>query len=101
MLLPGVRTLFSPLYVGIVGLGLALIGIGAAAFRPNVINYRAGAFFFATLAIALLVSYGGNGFLYPLFYRFAPGGDLFRGRTRRVPRRSCAQHPRSLRRVRA
>ena len=83
MLLPGVRTLFSPLYVGIVGLGLALIGAGAAAFRPTIVSYRAGAFFFAILAlIALLVSYGGNGFLYPLFYRFAPGWDLFRGQER-------------------
>ena len=83
MLLPGVRTLFSPLYVGIVGLGLALIGVGAAAFRPTVVSDRAGAFFFAILAlIALLVSYGGNGFLYPLFYRFAPGWDLFRGQER-------------------
>ncbi len=83
MLLPGVRTLFSPLYVGVVGLGLALIGMGAAAFRPAVVSYRAGAFFFAILAlIALLVSYGGNGFLYPLFYRFAPGWGLFRGQER-------------------
>ncbi len=83
ILLPGVRTLFSPLYVGIVGLGLALIGVTAAALRPTGVSYRAGAFFFAALAlIALLVSYGANGFLYPLFYRFAPGWSLFRGQER-------------------
>ena len=32
--------------------------------------------------MALLLSYGGNGFLYPLFYRLAPGWNLFRGQER-------------------
>jgi hypothetical protein len=75
------------LYVGVIGLGLALIGAGAAAFQPENVRYRAGAFFFAAFAlIALLVSYGGNGFLYPLFYRHAPGWNLFRSRSVRLSR---------------
>ena len=32
--------------------------------------------------IALLLSYGDNGFLYPLAYRYAPGWNLFRGQER-------------------
>ena len=32
--------------------------------------------------LALLVSYGDEGFLYPLFYRFLPGWNLFRGQER-------------------
>lgn len=83
MLLPGVLTQFSPLYVGIVGLGLALIGVAAAAFAPQTPMFRPGAFYFASLAlIALLLSFGDNAFLYPLFYRFAPGFKLFRGQER-------------------
>jgi hypothetical protein len=83
MLLPHVLTQFSPLYVGIVGLGLALIGIAAAGFAPQTVRFRAGAFFFAAMAaLALLVSYGGNAFLYPLLHRFAPGWTLFRGQER-------------------
>ena len=32
--------------------------------------------------LALLLSYGGNGFLYPLFYWLVPGWNLFRGQER-------------------
>jgi Uma2 family endonuclease len=36
--------------------------------------------FFAVLALlALLVSFGNHGFLYPVLYRWAPGWALFRG----------------------
>lgn len=109
LLLPGVLTYYSPLYIGMIGLGLAFVAAGAAFLRnhwlPEIrardeergvvgatdqdgddqlaISHRAGVFFFLGLAlIALLLSYGGNGFLYPLFYRFAPGFDLFRGQER-------------------
>lgn len=93
-LLPGVLTTYSPLYVGVIGLGLAFVAAGAAlmqrrnrqtgeATTPLPVSLRAGVAFFGGLAlVALLLSYGSNGFLYPLFYRLAPGFDLFRGQER-------------------
>ncbi|MFO7635256.1 MAG: hypothetical protein R6W76_22110, partial [Caldilinea sp.] len=97
LLLPGVLTHYSPLYIGVIGLGLAFVAVGAALLRgcwlPTVdtessslglsLTHRTGVLFFLVLAVtALLLSYGGNGFLYPIFYRFAPGFDLFRGQER-------------------
>jgi len=99
LLLPGVLTQFSPLYVGVVGLGLALVGIGdwrlgdwVIGDKPADMNHpitqspnqqKYYSLFFGILAlIALLLAYGDNGFLYPLAYRFAPGWDLFRGQER-------------------
>jgi hypothetical protein len=103
LLLPGVLTQYSPLYIGMIGLGLAFVAVGAALLRshwtlridgasPRAANHSGGAlvmthrtgvlFFFVLATIALLLSYGSNGFLYPIFYRFAPGFDLFRGQER-------------------
>lgn len=91
LLLPAVLTQYSPLYIGVIGLGFAWLGIWfifgrrsqastGAVWTPSP---RAGAAFFLALALlALLLSYGGNGSLYPLFYRFAPGWNLFRGQER-------------------
>lgn len=88
MLLPGVLTHFSPLYVGLIPLGLALLA-GAALLFPGCAlpgadapARAAGIFFCLCAAAALLISYGANGPLYPLLYRFAPGWDLFRGQER-------------------
>ncbi len=78
LLLPGVLTQFSPLYIGIIGLGLAFT---AAAARPRwqlTINNL----LLIIFLISLLLSYGDNSFLYPFFYRFAPGWNLFRGQER-------------------
>lgn len=99
ILLPGVLTQFSPLYVGVVGLALALIGLSQGRLRDREIERLTDdnlpvsqslslpiphfALFFAALAlIALLLSYGDNGFLYPFAYRYAPGWNLFRGQER-------------------
>lgn len=90
ILLPGVLTQFSPLYVGVVGLGLALIGLlagrakaaqsASASATTTTPHYP---LFFAALAcMALLLSYGDNGWLYPLAYHYAPGWNLFRGQER-------------------
>lgn len=88
LLLPGVLTTYSPLYIGVVG--LVLVGVALAALGPTE-QVRGGAlvtpraatlFFLATALIALLLSYGDNGFLYALFYRIAPGWKLFRGQER-------------------
>ncbi|MBX2996997.1 MAG: hypothetical protein KF893_00695 [Caldilineaceae bacterium] len=108
MLFPGILTQFSPLYIGVVGVMLAmtaLLGIerGQTADRRRQTTDRRLQtadersldpqtpvpspqspipFFTALTLLALLLSYGGNGFLYPIFYRFAPGWDLFRGQER-------------------
>ena len=96
LLLPGVLTHYSPLYIGVIGLGLACLGAlvalrglpaaqGAAhpAAQASTPAVRAGAAFFLVLTVAaLLLSLGENGFLYPLFHRFAPGFNLFRGQER-------------------
>ncbi len=95
LLLPGVFTTYSPLYIGVVGLGLAAAAAlllldeesrsALAAANPDrrPASSRAVILFFGILAlIALLLSYGGNAFLYPIFYRLAPGWNLFRGQER-------------------
>jgi len=76
LLLPGVFTHFSPLYIGIVGLGLAALAIANRNQRSLVI------FFGGVTFIGLMLSYGENGFLYPFFYKFMPGWSLFRGQER-------------------
>ena len=71
---PGIVSLWSPLYVGFVGLALALI----AAWR-RVSEAR----FWALVAlVALLWSFGANGALYPLLYNILPGLRFFRGQER-------------------
>ncbi|MSP12597.1 MAG: hypothetical protein EXR62_06530 [Chloroflexi bacterium] len=98
LLFPNLLSFFSPLYIGIVGFGLALFalaGVGLGRFlQPGneflparseglLISYRTGVTFFGVLALlSLLVSYGGNSFLYPVLYRWAPGWNLFRGQER-------------------
>lgn len=95
LLLPGVLTQFSPLYIGAVGLALVVVAIGAWAFaRPGWTNsgppelpadHRKGTempFFLLLALIGLLLAYGANGFLYPLFYWLAPGWNYFRGQER-------------------
>ncbi|CAN5702909.1 hypothetical protein BH10CHL1_BH10CHL1_21530 [soil metagenome] len=94
MLLPGVLTQYSPLYIGVVGVGLALLAICVRILgsgrQPELADPASFLIqrlslvpFFACLTIvALLLSYGSHSFLYPLFYRFAPGWQLFRGQER-------------------
>ena len=91
LLLPVVLTQYSPLYIGATGLGFAWLGVWfifsrqAHAVRETVWtpSPRAGtAFLLAATVLALLLAYGSNGFLYPIFYRFAPGWNLFRGQER-------------------
>ncbi len=92
-LMPGILTTYSPLYVGVISLGLAFVATGTAlmqrrrqpgeATTPLPMSLRAGVAFFGGLTlVALLLAYGSNGFLYPLFYRLAPGFNLFRGQER-------------------
>ncbi len=93
LMLPGVLTHFSPLYIGVVGIGLAALGaisgwvqssrdgeIGAGHLAEPARFGRA--FFGLTALLGLLAAYGDNAFLFPLLYRFAPGWDMFRGQER-------------------
>ena len=89
-LLPGLITEYSPQYVGVAALGLAFVAV-AVLFSSNFSlpgadpHARAAAFYFVCCgAVALLLSYGGRVPLFSLFYRFTPGGELFRGQERAV-----------------
>lgn len=89
--LPGL-TLWSPLYVGILPLALA-VGAARATLSPP-LSGRASAepapsapgrhdpFWLGLGLIALLLSMGGAGPLFDLAYHLAPGFDLFRGQER-------------------
>jgi hypothetical protein len=71
---PNVVSVFSPLYVGLVGLALGLIALWRRA---------TGAWFWGIVAlVALLWSFGGNTLLYPLLYNLLPGAYFFRGQER-------------------
>lgn len=87
-LFPNVLTLYSPLYVGIAGLGLAFVALvgglrrGPKA-RPWALKPQQGIVFYALVGLVfLLTSYGKHGFLYPVAYRYLPGWNLFRGQER-------------------
>jgi hypothetical protein len=100
MLLPGVLTVYSPLYIGVIGLGLAFVAVAAAVLRadwrpvvtagdasPDIkVRDRTGVLFFLALAtVALLLAYGGNSFLYPTGLSLGAGlRSLSRPGTRRV-----------------
>ncbi|MGQ9500448.1 MAG: YfhO family protein [Anaerolineae bacterium] len=77
LLLPGSVSYYSPLYVGILPLLFAIWGFtNAHAHRREII-------FWTGLALgALLLSFGGETFLYAPFYLFVPGFGIFRGQER-------------------
>ncbi len=89
-LLPGLYTLYSPQYVGVAALGLTSVAVATLlssgfSLPKGDPHARAAAFYFVICAaVALLLSYGGRLPLYSLFYRLAPGGDLFRGQERAI-----------------
>jgi len=83
MLFPGILTQFSPLFIGVPSLFLAFLSL--SQIRPihnSKFTIHHSLFFLLLSALTLLLSFGDNGFLYPLFYRFAPGWNLFRGQER-------------------
>ncbi len=75
VLLPGVVSHYSPLYVGVAGL---LLSIAALFYTRN----RFTTFWGLWGALALLISFGGNTFLYSPLYLSAPGFSIFRGQER-------------------
>lgn len=74
---PGVISLFSPLYIGLTGLMLALVGF----WRGHVAD-RQMWFWAAVALIALLFSFGGATPLYHIGYELLPGLRFFRGQER-------------------
>jgi len=88
LVVPGVLSLYSPLYVGISGLGLAAVATVALLWnRISLIEggpfARPAAIFFIVVGcVSILVSLGDLLPIYPLLYRFAPGWSLFRGQER-------------------
>jgi hypothetical protein len=71
---PGIVSVFSPLYVGVSGLGLAVVGVWRrAAGWP---------FWLGVTLVALVWSLGANSVLYPLLYNVLPGLYPFRGQER-------------------
>jgi hypothetical protein len=91
LLLPAVLTQYSPLYIGVAGATLAVIVLYTAwenkatgsASGELLLPRRAGMLFCLCLTLfGLLASLGGNGPLYPILYRIAPGWSWFRGQER-------------------
>ncbi|MBI3977396.1 MAG: YfhO family protein [Chloroflexi bacterium] len=77
ILLPGSVSLWSPMYIGLVPLGLA----GLALWRRPAREIG----FWAGLAVgALLLSFGGHTVAYSFLYLLAPGFGLFRDQERAV-----------------
>jgi hypothetical protein len=75
IILPGVLSQWSPLYVGVLPLLLACAGVFLIRNRRVL--------FWAALAVAaLLLSLGGSTFLYSALYLFAPGFGIFRSQER-------------------
>ncbi len=71
---PGIVSLYSPLWIGITGLALALIALWRRI---------SGAWFWGIVALlALLWSFGGNSVVYPAIYNLLPGLRFFRGQER-------------------
>ena len=68
---------WSPLYIGVIAWVLAAGGV--------LFVRKAEVWFWAAVAsVTLLLALGGNGFLFPLFYRFVPGFSFFRSQERLV-----------------
>jgi hypothetical protein len=73
--LPGQISFYSPLYIGLIGLILA---VWVVFFQPN----RHIIFWAIVAAVSLLISFGDNTFLYTPLYLITPGFSLFRGQER-------------------
>jgi len=75
ILLPGQVSFYSPLYIGIIGLVLALWVIFASPNRHTI-------FWAIVASMTLLISFGGNTFFYTPLYLWIPGFSIFRGQER-------------------
>jgi len=86
LLFPGFVSRHAPLYVGLLPLLMALAALMIRhhpSGETETWQRQAPIAFWAGLAlVALLLSFGGNTFLYPLAYLAIPGFSLFRGQER-------------------
>ncbi len=71
---PNVVSLYSPLYIGLTALSLALIALWKRAANTG--------FWGAAALLALLWSFGANSLVYPALYYILPGLNPFRGQER-------------------
>jgi hypothetical protein len=74
MLFPGQLSLFSPLYIGVIGLALLLV----VPLR----RVTDGPFWLIVALVTLGLSFGANSALYPALYNLLPGMRYFRGQER-------------------
>ncbi len=82
---PSIFTRFSPLYAGVTSIGLWVLSLGWLFHEPGGDrgDEASGVVFWTVVAVFFfLLSFGGNAFLYPLVYKFVPGGALFRDQER-------------------
>ena len=78
---PGVISRYSPLYIGLLPLALAVFAIGAAI--ANRVKPSARLWFWGAVAlVALLISFGNRTPVFEALYYFAPGFRLFRDQER-------------------
>ena len=88
LFVPRVLSFYSPLYVGIAGLGLTAVAVSALLCNrldvetAHAFARPAAIFFAVTACLSILISFGDLLPIYPLLYRFAPGWSLFRGQER-------------------
>ncbi|MCW5850844.1 MAG: YfhO family protein [Anaerolineae bacterium] len=76
LVVPGLVSLWSPLYVGLVPLALAVVALARGARRGDT------RFWAGLSLVALLLSFGGSLFVYPVFYLLVPGFNLFQSQER-------------------
>jgi len=74
MIFPGIFSLWSPLYLGIVGLALAIYAVWRRVNGPI--------FWIVLAVVAFGLSFGQRTIIYDLFYNLVPGFSLFRGQER-------------------
>lgn len=86
MIVPGALSHFSPLYVGVLPLALAVFAIGAYGVSRKVnsqwINRHDVPFWLAITLIGLLISFGSNLAIFDGLYWFMPGYRVFRDQER-------------------
>lgn len=88
LFVPRVLSFYSPLYVGIAGLGLSAVAVSALLCNrldfstAHPIARPAAIFFAVTACLSILISFGDLLPIYHLLYRIAPGWSLFRGQER-------------------
>ncbi|HEX2620308.1 MAG TPA: YfhO family protein [Phototrophicaceae bacterium] len=80
-ILPGVVSLFSPLYIGLTGLSLVMIALWRR-FNDHPYKLLEAVFWAGVAIFALILSFGANTVLFHVLYNIVPGMRFFRGQER-------------------